>query len=425
MNMLTSNEVIETSATDLIGQYIGQTGPKTQAVLERGLGKVLFIDEAYRLADGHFAKEAMDELVDCLTKPKFFQRMIIILAGYDADINRLMSINTGMTSRFPESLQFDPLSSQDCISLLLQRLLKMKNDMSPISSVVFDINCLQSPDAGFEKEMTQHFETLSRTASWANARDIETLAKSIFGKTLRSISMENGNKLLLTREAVIEQLISMIDERRKREDHSNQSLINPNGGQILPLRPRALDQPPPQLDSQDSMQTNQKTGTKTKVLINSDTENQASLSERDADVTDEVWNQLEKDKAAAKATEEEYERSRSDLKEQEKRITMLKEEEENVKRKLEKAKIEADEQSRREHEQARLRHEMKRREEEEVARELERKRQIMEEARRKEQANQMKLKTMGVCVMGYRWIKQSGGYRCAGGSHWVSDAQLQ
>ncbi|CAG8220868.1 unnamed protein product [Penicillium olsonii] len=425
MNMLTSNEVIETSATDLIGQYIGQTGPKTQAVLERGLGKVLFIDEAYRLADGHFAKEAMDELVDCLTKPKFFQRMIIILAGYDADINRLMSINTGMTSRFPESLQFDPLSSQDCISLLLQRLLKMKNDMSPNSSVVFDINCLQSPDAGFEKEMTQHFETLSRTASWANARDIETLAKSIFGKTLRSISMENGNKLLLTREAVIEQLISMIDERRKREDHSNQSLINPNGGQILPLRPRALDQPPPQLDSQDSMQTNQKTGTKTKVLINSDTENQASLSERDADVTDEVWNQLEKDKAAAKATEEEYERSRSDLKEQEKRITMLKEEEENVKRKLEKAKIEADEQSRREHEQARLRHEMKRREEEEVARELERKRQIMEEARRKEQANQMKLKTMGVCVMGYRWIKQSGGYRCAGGSHWVSDAQLQ
>jgi hypothetical protein len=121
-NFLSSAEVIESSATDLIGQYIGHTGPKTQELLEKALGKVLLIDEAYRLAEGHFAKEAMDEIVDCITKPKFFQKLIIILASYDNDINRLMAINPGLTSRVPESLEFKGLEPDDCIELLINLL---------------------------------------------------------------------------------------------------------------------------------------------------------------------------------------------------------------------------------------------------------------------------------------------------------------
>src|SRR6266480_1793477 len=62
MGFLSKAEVVECSATDLIGQYVGQTGPKVQQLLDNALGKVLFIDEAYRLAGGHFAQEAMDEL---------------------------------------------------------------------------------------------------------------------------------------------------------------------------------------------------------------------------------------------------------------------------------------------------------------------------------------------------------------------------
>ena len=69
MGFLATAEVVESSATELVGQYVGQTGPKTQKLLEKALGKILFIDEAYRLAEGHFAKEAMDEIVDSITKP--------------------------------------------------------------------------------------------------------------------------------------------------------------------------------------------------------------------------------------------------------------------------------------------------------------------------------------------------------------------
>ena len=62
MGFLATAELIDVSATDLVAQYIGQTGPKVQQLLDKALGKVLFIDEAFRLGEGHFAKEAMDEL---------------------------------------------------------------------------------------------------------------------------------------------------------------------------------------------------------------------------------------------------------------------------------------------------------------------------------------------------------------------------
>jgi hypothetical protein len=104
MGILSSPEVIECSASDLVGQYVGQTGPKTQKQLEKALGKVLFVDEAYRLGEGNFATEAVNELVDLVTKPKFLGKIVIILAGYDNDMNKLMAVNPGLSSRFPEEV---------------------------------------------------------------------------------------------------------------------------------------------------------------------------------------------------------------------------------------------------------------------------------------------------------------------------------
>ncbi|KAB8277636.1 hypothetical protein BDV30DRAFT_234507 [Aspergillus minisclerotigenes] len=76
------------------------------------------------------------------------------------------------------------------------------------------------------------------------------------------------------------------------------------------------------------------------------------------------------------------------------------------------------------HEKERLQREIERRAKET---ELERLRKLREEAEKqrcKEQEAQKKLRTMGVCCMGFRWITQAQGYRCAGGSHYVSNAKL-
>ena len=100
LGILATEEVLEKSASDLVGQYVGHTGKKTKELLESALGKVLLIDEAYRLAKGDFANEAADELVDLLTKPQFAQKLIVILAGYDHEIEHLLGTNRGLTSRF-------------------------------------------------------------------------------------------------------------------------------------------------------------------------------------------------------------------------------------------------------------------------------------------------------------------------------------
>jgi len=71
MGFLSSAEVVECSASDLVGEYVGQTGPKTRNLFEKAIGKVLFVDEAYRLSQGHFAQEAIDEVVGLMTNEKF------------------------------------------------------------------------------------------------------------------------------------------------------------------------------------------------------------------------------------------------------------------------------------------------------------------------------------------------------------------
>ena len=75
-------------------------------MLERALGKVLFVDKAYRLREGHFASEAIDKLVDIITKPKFLSKVVIILIGYDNNMNRLIAVNPGLLSRFSEEIIF-------------------------------------------------------------------------------------------------------------------------------------------------------------------------------------------------------------------------------------------------------------------------------------------------------------------------------
>ncbi|GLB05448.1 hypothetical protein AtubIFM57258_000734 [Aspergillus tubingensis] len=124
MGFLSTSEVIDCSATDLIGEYVGQTGPKVINLLERALGKVLFIDGAYRLAGkstgncSSFANEAVGELVDCMTKPRYSRKLVIVLAGYSDDMDRLLHMNTGLRSRFPTDIVFPSMSPAHCLEYL-------------------------------------------------------------------------------------------------------------------------------------------------------------------------------------------------------------------------------------------------------------------------------------------------------------------
>lgn len=384
MGFLSKAELVECSVTDLVGQYIGQTGPKTQKCMEKALGKVLFIDEAYRLAEGHFAKEAMDEIVDCLTKPQFFQKLIVILAGYDADINRLLSINPGLTSRFPETVVFESMDAKACLDLFTQ-LLKKKN---------LNVEVLDPPSGEFATTLLHGFNILAGLDNWGSARDVQTLAKGVFGQKIKSASTEQ-EQLVVLQEDILQQMNEMIAERKHRSQHSAQPSTT------APELPLAADDlaANPVASTTIAHQANEQVKDSNTLSILADPDAKAGAdpehivtSLRDAGVSDADWHQLQFDQEAAVAREQELRqalKAEQDLREAIAYASAL----ELI---------------------------VKQRELDEI----ERKRRQMEEELKKEAAVKAKLKAMGVCCMGYAWIKQSSGYRCAGGSHFMSNDQI-
>jgi hypothetical protein len=104
LGVLTSDKFICAQRSDLIGEFLGQTAPRTQAVIDSAMGGILFIDEAYSL--GHpdkrdsFSKECIDTLNQNLTEKK--GQFLCIIAGYEDQLEScFFSVNQGLRRRFP------------------------------------------------------------------------------------------------------------------------------------------------------------------------------------------------------------------------------------------------------------------------------------------------------------------------------------
>src|SRR5690625_3753562 len=107
MNILSKGHFIEAERADLVGEYIGQTAQKTRALIQKAMGGILFIDEAYSLARGgekDFGKEAIDTLVKHMED--HHNDFVLILAGYPYEMERFLTLNPGLKSRFPFILDF-------------------------------------------------------------------------------------------------------------------------------------------------------------------------------------------------------------------------------------------------------------------------------------------------------------------------------
>lgn len=123
MKLLTKGHFIEAERADLVGEYIGQTAQKTRAMIQRALGGVLFIDEAYALARGgekDFGREAIDTLVTHMENNH--DNLVIILAGYPEEMDYFLSLNPGLKSRFPFILDFNDFTINQLIKIAHQML---------------------------------------------------------------------------------------------------------------------------------------------------------------------------------------------------------------------------------------------------------------------------------------------------------------
>lgn len=197
MGLLAAPEVIDVSASQLVGEYCGQTGPKTKRLLESALGKVLFIDEAYRLAGGRgtFNEEAVSELVDAVTKPQFARKLIIVLAGYEEDMDRLLRSNQGMRSRFATEFTFRPLKAEQCI----EQLRKV------VGVVGITIQQTREMDSMTRNSLMTLLSRLSNDKGWASGRSVETLGERLIGHIFKECALKGytGSELIVTGKELV------------------------------------------------------------------------------------------------------------------------------------------------------------------------------------------------------------------------------
>lgn len=121
MNILSKGHFIEAERADLVGEYIGQTAQKTRAIIQKAMGGILFIDEAYSLARGgekDFGKEAIDTLVKHMEDNH--NDFVLILAGYPYEMERFLTLNPGLKSRFPFILNFDDYDVEQLMKIAKQ-----------------------------------------------------------------------------------------------------------------------------------------------------------------------------------------------------------------------------------------------------------------------------------------------------------------
>ncbi|MFC0558513.1 stage V sporulation protein K [Halalkalibacter alkalisediminis] len=131
MGILSKGHFMEVERADLVGEYIGHTAQKTRDVLKKASGGVLFIDEAYSLARGgekDFGKEAIDTLVKAMEDHQ--HDFVLILAGYSKEMEYFLSLNPGLPSRFPISIDFPNYTTEQLMEMVRRMLREREYELT-------------------------------------------------------------------------------------------------------------------------------------------------------------------------------------------------------------------------------------------------------------------------------------------------------
>ncbi|NRA55763.1 MAG: SEL1-like repeat protein [Gammaproteobacteria bacterium] len=118
--VISHDQVVEVSRQDLVAGYVGQTATKTQKVIDRAMGGVLFIDEAYTLSkkdsDNDFGQEAIDVLLKEMEDKR--DQFVVIVAGYEQEMVSFLESNEGLKRRFKQYLRFEDFSPEELVEIL-------------------------------------------------------------------------------------------------------------------------------------------------------------------------------------------------------------------------------------------------------------------------------------------------------------------
>ena len=167
LGILSKGHLVEVDRSGLVAGYVGQTAIKTQEVIAKALGGVLFIDEAYTLspqnADKDFGQEAIDTILKAMEDHR--DDFVVIVAGYATLMPRFIDSNPGLKSRFNKYLYFEDYNGEQLFEIFLGRVKRNDYRLDPAAG-----------DA-----VKEHLQELyeDRDGNFGNARDVRNLFESI------------------------------------------------------------------------------------------------------------------------------------------------------------------------------------------------------------------------------------------------------
>jgi hypothetical protein len=166
LGVLANGEVHEVTRSQLVGQYLGHTAPKTREAFTEASGGVLFIDEAYTLArkfgiNSDFGQEAIDELVTLMENRR--DDVVVIVAGYTKEMNEFLDANPGLRSRFSRTIEFPPYAPDELVRIA--ELLAARGYYELDEPVL--------------TRLRAHFERLAEAGEPSNAREARKLFESM------------------------------------------------------------------------------------------------------------------------------------------------------------------------------------------------------------------------------------------------------
>lgn len=418
LDILASSEVVSVSAAKLQAPYVGQTAALVRETFKSALGKVLFIDEAYRLdphqSPGSFMKEAMDEMVSILTEDEFKGKLVVVLAGYTREMHQMLHANQGLASRFPDEIPFPTFTMDDSFKLLHTVLTSKQYALAPdalndpcvrkamsqivampsfasgrdIHSIVgkIEINMASLPDEAPVVNDGTSSDDFSVDPSMTVTTDLleQTLRNFLQGSHARAKDAHDGSSF--------RNMFRGGNSKQHRSSHSFDDmtdLTNESPFQVMHEHASA-----PKMDIIIEQQVERC------VVIDDSTESDdgsddscsshSGDGQRDPGVSDAVWKQLQINirDAGTRDAAEKSERDRLDA-----RLGQL----EDQFNQLNSVGRTGDAQQ--------------------VAVQINQVRDKLRKIRdgkRKAVDIQKKLSQMGLCVAGFQWIQQPGGYRCAG-----------
>ncbi|MBK3580323.1 right-handed parallel beta-helix repeat-containing protein [Streptomyces sp. MBT65] len=156
LGVLEKGHLVEVSRVDLVGEHIGSTAIRTQESFDKARGGVLFIDEAYALSPEDsgrdFGKEAIDTLVKLMEDHR--DAVVVIVAGYTAEMERFLSVNPGVASRFSRTITFSDYNAEELLRIVEQQAEEHEYRLAE----------------GASEGLTKYFTAIPKGAAFGNGR---------------------------------------------------------------------------------------------------------------------------------------------------------------------------------------------------------------------------------------------------------------